>query len=704
MKRHYCADAEGSVPKEWIYNHYVELCEWQRLTPSKNNIFSKMLKKVFPGVRSRRLGPRGKGIPHYGGIRSISGSQEEGEDYVPPLSQQPPIHTDEEEEEYELDADEEDDKQENDRSSSSPPTPPTPTPKIRRSTRARKIRRVEEPHAEEQEYEADEENENEEEEAIEELEAEDVIPDDDIEQPNCDPPGQSNLRPPISEHNMPSFSSSPQPFFPSYQPQSYQPQLQPQVLPQQPIHQPYPDVFSDVYTRMHHLNPAPDMAHVKSDPYIPAHVKSDPYIPYYCGSPTDFVERKDYMNDLGRIKEEKQTDTGLEYDSSPEGHGFYSSPYGGAGAIGYQPHPFPLSTPAMNQPEQHLRGSYTNDSSLPVYLPPSSARLDHYHYHTPTQTTTTTGYLLDHGQDGTESAVIDPQLSNFYTASASSSSPIIDTTTIIAPSRVQQTYMSLPPYTSSCPQCDPVTLATTVTNFEKQYLLPRYLFRTPPGDLPYGIIPSLPPLRASTMPLTGMQRCLHQDVDEVLDMVVQADDLAWRLHLNEQVRQSGSIPGNGSTSSASSEGEQFSALRAELAETKSRLEEKYLAVAQAVRQLGWGAGGQVHLWLVAVLALVQEALGEHDTALRTASLAVKVLREWHLRPGFVIGAGSLDLIDPLLQLLMDTPSYQLEVTHCLSMLKTQPYYLQLEDQSHMDCFHRKWNQRCFFSDDTSQML
>src|SRR5689334_945187 len=27
-----------------------------------------MLKKIFPQIRSRRLGPRGKGVPHYVGI------------------------------------------------------------------------------------------------------------------------------------------------------------------------------------------------------------------------------------------------------------------------------------------------------------------------------------------------------------------------------------------------------------------------------------------------------------------------------------------------------------------------------------------------------------------------------------------------------------------------------------------------------------
>jgi len=57
-----------------FYNTYVKFCEDNNVTPSKNNIFSKMLKKIFPQIRSRRLGPRGKGVPHYGGISARNGS------------------------------------------------------------------------------------------------------------------------------------------------------------------------------------------------------------------------------------------------------------------------------------------------------------------------------------------------------------------------------------------------------------------------------------------------------------------------------------------------------------------------------------------------------------------------------------------------------------------------------------------------------
>lgn len=68
LKQNYDEDPDGSLPKDDIYQRYLQVCYDNSITPSKNNIFSKMLKKIFPQIRSRRLGPRGRGIPHYGGI------------------------------------------------------------------------------------------------------------------------------------------------------------------------------------------------------------------------------------------------------------------------------------------------------------------------------------------------------------------------------------------------------------------------------------------------------------------------------------------------------------------------------------------------------------------------------------------------------------------------------------------------------------
>lgn len=65
----YAPDPQSSVMKSKAYGNYERFCEDQDKTPAHMLVFSKYLIALFPKLKSRRLGPRGKGVPHYGGIR-----------------------------------------------------------------------------------------------------------------------------------------------------------------------------------------------------------------------------------------------------------------------------------------------------------------------------------------------------------------------------------------------------------------------------------------------------------------------------------------------------------------------------------------------------------------------------------------------------------------------------------------------------------
>ncbi|XP_062814958.1 DNA-binding protein RFX2-like isoform X2 [Anolis carolinensis] len=73
--------AEGvSVPRSALYGHYLRHCQGQRaptataMEPLNAASFGKLLRSVFLGIRTRRLGTRGNSKYHYYGIRLKPGS------------------------------------------------------------------------------------------------------------------------------------------------------------------------------------------------------------------------------------------------------------------------------------------------------------------------------------------------------------------------------------------------------------------------------------------------------------------------------------------------------------------------------------------------------------------------------------------------------------------------------------------------------
>jgi len=58
-----------SLPRALMYNHYLLHCQEQRLDPVNAASFGKLVRSVFVGLRTRRLGTRGNSKYHYYGIR-----------------------------------------------------------------------------------------------------------------------------------------------------------------------------------------------------------------------------------------------------------------------------------------------------------------------------------------------------------------------------------------------------------------------------------------------------------------------------------------------------------------------------------------------------------------------------------------------------------------------------------------------------------
>nr|ASM47586.1 regulatory factor X [Leptochiton asellus] len=84
--------AEGvSLPRSTLYNHYLRHCQEQNLDPMNPASFGKLIRSVFLGLRTRRLGTRGNSKYHYYGIRIKAGStlNQYTDDQTIPMRQQP---------------------------------------------------------------------------------------------------------------------------------------------------------------------------------------------------------------------------------------------------------------------------------------------------------------------------------------------------------------------------------------------------------------------------------------------------------------------------------------------------------------------------------------------------------------------------------------------------------------------------------------
>jgi regulatory factor X 1/2/3 len=74
MLQHCEAAVNVSLPRSTVYNHYLQHCNENELNPVNVAVFGKLIHYVFLGLRSRRLGIRGKSKYYYCGIRLTSGA------------------------------------------------------------------------------------------------------------------------------------------------------------------------------------------------------------------------------------------------------------------------------------------------------------------------------------------------------------------------------------------------------------------------------------------------------------------------------------------------------------------------------------------------------------------------------------------------------------------------------------------------------
>lgn len=63
-----------SLPRSTLYNHYMRHCNEHKLDAVNAASFGKLIRSVFTGLRTRRLGTRGNSKYHYYGIRVKPGS------------------------------------------------------------------------------------------------------------------------------------------------------------------------------------------------------------------------------------------------------------------------------------------------------------------------------------------------------------------------------------------------------------------------------------------------------------------------------------------------------------------------------------------------------------------------------------------------------------------------------------------------------
>ena len=60
-----CKTAKNSVPRNRVYAHYARRCGTERVTPLNPASFGKLVRVIFPGIQTRRLGVRGESKYHY---------------------------------------------------------------------------------------------------------------------------------------------------------------------------------------------------------------------------------------------------------------------------------------------------------------------------------------------------------------------------------------------------------------------------------------------------------------------------------------------------------------------------------------------------------------------------------------------------------------------------------------------------------------
>ena len=60
-----CRRGNSSVTRNRVYSHYATRCGNERVSPLNPASFGKLVRIIFPGIQTRRLGMRGESKYHY---------------------------------------------------------------------------------------------------------------------------------------------------------------------------------------------------------------------------------------------------------------------------------------------------------------------------------------------------------------------------------------------------------------------------------------------------------------------------------------------------------------------------------------------------------------------------------------------------------------------------------------------------------------
>ncbi|WAO93702.1 RFX-type winged-helix domain-containing protein [Fusarium falciforme] len=84
-----CAKGKGSVPRGRVYANYASRCATERITVLNPASFGKLVRVLFPGLKTRRLGVRGESKYHYVNFTLIDDEPVAREPSVQPTRPQP---------------------------------------------------------------------------------------------------------------------------------------------------------------------------------------------------------------------------------------------------------------------------------------------------------------------------------------------------------------------------------------------------------------------------------------------------------------------------------------------------------------------------------------------------------------------------------------------------------------------------------------
>lgn len=74
-----CRTSKASVPRGRVYTSYADRCGTERVIPLNPASFGKLVRVIFPGIQTRRLGVRGESKYHYVDLALLEDQQESNE-------------------------------------------------------------------------------------------------------------------------------------------------------------------------------------------------------------------------------------------------------------------------------------------------------------------------------------------------------------------------------------------------------------------------------------------------------------------------------------------------------------------------------------------------------------------------------------------------------------------------------------------------